>query len=740
MKKLSICLGYLLGLGLCLYVRPAYAQSADSIYLLLQEFYMEDTMQRSKTKIEQPDSNKILHTLPNPSFIQPFVKPGNGLLSLQYMHQSFVDTPFSGGSISSQQLMYQQNFSMLNFFPVGVTVWGRASNSPYYRNLLDVQVSYNKQHFLNENREKVAAMYMAGVENRYYGQLHQLLDKNKFNLNRLQNISSKQQMHQWKLQLKELLSVKEKSFDLNLPDSINENKFDSIQKRAGRLLDLINYYEQKMAAYESTIDSLEQSIMAARTKVNTIKQRSNRLSLFELLKEMKTSEFENKLIKQDKYAGWMRFLSGIQQFSIGRAPLDAGELTARNVSLNGLQFTYNSWYIVSAAVGRLDFRFRDLDYSSKKRNWNPYWSAKVGLGKLTGHYLAVSYFSGQKQIGSQYNQGSSIKISGAAIEAQTRLHKYGFIKAELAQSNAPDFRSHQIPDNTKIGRFRDANTAAAIRMNMNFHRIGMRMDGLYRKSGSNFQSFSTWQMNTAQEQWYIKLDQTLLRNKLRLSGSLRKQDFSNPYLTQHFRTNTVFKTISASLRIPGWPFLTVGYIPVSQYAMVAQQVIETRFQTLSAQIFHHYRIGRIMTVSQFLFNKNLNRDQQAFLYNDTRTIMFNQTFLFKVFSSTMSVSDTRNTVYQLTILDNKLHFPLFKNVVQVGGGVKLGRYNTNLYKIGGSSAVTIQLKSGDQLQLQWDKSFIPTESRGLMYNDMANILFVKTINFSTKFKNVKNAL
>jgi len=236
------------------------------------------------------------------------------------------------------------------------------------------------------------------------------------------------------------------------------------------------------------------------------------------------------------------------------------------------------------------------------------------------------------------------------------------------------------------------------------------------------------------------LDQSIWKNRLKLSAAVRKQDFSNPFITQNFQSNIVFKTVTASLRIPSWPSLMVGYIPVSQYALVGQQVVEARFQTITAQVFHFYRIGKIMTSTQLLFNQNLNSTQSAFVYNNVRSLLFNQTFLFKVFTSQFSVSDTRNAIYNFMAFDNRVNFPLFKNCLQIGVGVKLGRYNNQVYKVGGSGNLSIQLRKGDQFQLQWDKSFLPTELNGLRFNDMASILFIKTIDFSTKAKRSKSGL
>lgn len=725
---------------LCFLATNVKAQRTDSLYFLLSQWYGIDTSGRNDTGNIQQKMLVSNFSINRPAFNKPFLSLGNGLLSMQYTHQSFIDTPFMGGSLSNRQFMYQQQIKVFDFFPVGFTMWGRSTNSPFYRDILDVQLIYDKHTFSNQNREAVLNAYYRELKRKYSDELENGLADYRIKLAKLESITSMQDINQLKLELKEIISVKEKSFDYSLSDSLNLQRYDSIRDRSNKLLSLIEKFEHRRNQYERSIDSLNEKLSSARTRINGYKSKAQRLSLLELTSELAMNNKGDKYPKNAQLSRWLKLISGIQSFRLGRAPLDAGELTSRNMSLNGLQFSYNSWYILGVAIGSLDYRFRDVGLSPKAKNWAPYWSVKLGVGKLSDTYLAVSYFNGNKLLGSQFNQGTRMRISGAVLEGQTRISKYGFIKAELAQSSSPDFRPQQVSGQTKIGSINDANLATALRVNLNFHRTGTRVDALYRKSGSNFQSFSTWQVNTEQEQWYVKLDQSVWKNRLKLSGAVRKQDFSNPFFTQKFQSNTVFKTATASLRIPRWPSLLVGYIPVSQYALVGEQVVEARFQTITAQVFHYYRIGKIMTSTQFLFNQNLNSAQSAFVYNNVRSLFFNQTFLFKVFTSQFSVSDTRNAIYNLLVLDNRVNFPLLKNRLQIGAGVKLGRYNEKVYKVGGSGNLSIQLRKGDQFQLQWDKSFLPTEANGLRYNDMASILFVKAIDFSTKAKRSKSGL
>jgi len=54
------------------------------------------------------------------------------------------------------------------------------------------------------------------------------------------------------------------------------------------------------------------------------------------------------------------------------------------------------------------------------------------------------------------------------------------------------------------------------------------------------------------------------KKKLDVTASVRKNDFTNPYIDQVFYTNTVFQSIQASLRIKKLPVLSLGYYPSSQ--------------------------------------------------------------------------------------------------------------------------------------------------------------------------------
>ncbi len=67
--------------------------------------------------------------------------------------------------------------------------------------------------------------------------------------------------------------------------------------------------------------------------------------------------------------------------------------------------------------------------------------------------------------------------------------------------------------------------------------------------------------------------------------------------------------------------VTVGYQPMSQLTKVEDEILENRFQTLNATLYHGYTFNQLRMATTAMVNKfyNNNNDTAFAYYNATNT-------------------------------------------------------------------------------------------------------------------------
>src|SRR6201999_258325 len=90
-------------------------------------------------------------------------------------------------------------------------------------------------------------------------------------------------------------------------------------------------------------------------------------------------------------------LYSIRSFSIGRALLNYSELSAKNVSINGLEVEYNPKAYMAFAAGTVDYRFRDYTINDAVKG--QYLAlGRYGWGKKDGNNIILTYYTGRRQL------------------------------------------------------------------------------------------------------------------------------------------------------------------------------------------------------------------------------------------------------------------------------------------------------------------------------------------------------
>jgi hypothetical protein len=422
-----------------------------------------------------------------------------------------------------------------------------------------------------------------------------------------------------------------------------------------------------------------------------------------------------------------RWLLGVRQFSAGRSVTNYSELTVKNTSVNGVNLEYNSWYYFAVAAGLVDYRYRDFVVNGFNKKPQYLYLVRAGIGRLEKNFFILSAFRGQKQLFPSNGGGLSvINITGFGAEGKWQLNSTTSITGEVAKSLAPDFRNNPAKENTRFSLSDPTNQAFSIKLYSYLPKTGTRLEGYYKHTGANFQSFSSFQTNNALESWSVKAEQSFFKRRLKLAGSLRKNEFTNPFLQQSYNSNTVFKSLTATFKMRKWPVLSVGYQPMSQLTKLDSQVIENRFQSLTASAFHFFQLGSLRMASTVVLNQfyNNNRDT-GFLYYNATNVFASQQFYFTAFTAQVGCSYMDNGSYRLVVMDEGVQLNLH-NIGTAGFGVKINSLSNERTKTGMYVNANLRVYKQDHITLSYDHGYLPGYNKGLVANDMATIQFVKS--------------
>ncbi|AXY74711.1 hypothetical protein D3H65_12270 [Paraflavitalea soli] len=658
---------------------------------------------------------------------KPLLKVNGGYISYQFNYRSAIDTPYVEKDIAQHNITGNLFLTVAGHLPVRLTWWSRQSNSRVFRDITDVQASFDAPAFQQQLQNSLRQRLLAMAPN-----LRDSLTEKLYGLKKLQLDDLRQSLQttfspQSLVEANETLRVPRITWSPGLPDSVNSRREDSLKKAAGFFLDLYAKTKGEYDRLSNQVDSLKAVYQQNEAKVRQFKQmvtgKWDDLVASRNWTEKLQEYGMNKVEVPAKY----KWLMGLRQFSVGRSVTNYSELTVKNTSVNGINFEYNSWYYLAVSAGLVDYRYRDFVVNGSNKKPQYLYLVRAGIGRLEKNYFILSAFRGEKQLfPSNASRLSSITVTGFSAEARMQVNPTTHITAEVAKSLAPDFRNNPSLGNTKFTLSDHSNQAYAIKVYSFIPATATRLEGFYKHTGANFQSFSSFQTNNALESWTLKADQGFFKRKLRLAASLRKNEFTNPFLPQDYKSNTVFKSLTATFKMRKWPVITVGYQPMSQLTALDSQVIENRFQVLNASMYHIYKINNLRTASTVVLNRFYNSNSDTgFVYFNATNVFWAQQFFFKAFTTQVAVSYTRNPGYRMVVMDEGIQLNL-KQLGSVGLGVKINSLNDDLVKTGGYVNANLRVYKQDFITLSYESGYLPGFNKALIKNEMATVQFVKS--------------
>jgi hypothetical protein len=665
------------------------------------------------------------HTYTHLFDTKPLVKFGGGYVSYQFDYRSNIDTPFIEKDLAQHNTTGHLNFLLGNILPMRVTLWSRQSNSSLFKDITSVNVSFDAGAFRNQLQGAMRDRLLKMAPHLKDSLTEKLFDLKNSQLGELDDLLRNRFTPQALIEANQVLKVPGITWNYELSDSTNQKVEDSAKRSAAQFLELYKRTQETYKVVKNQADSLKAVYDKNRARVEGFKQLIN--GKWNQL--INTPNWRDKLaeygFEEASIPAKYKWLMGIRNFSLGRSTVNTSELTAKNISVNGINFEYNSWYYLGVTAGMVDYRFRDFTVNGFNRKPQFLYMLRAGLGQLEKNYFILGMYHGKKQLFVNSNQ-AAIPVTGFSLEAKWQVAQHTFMIGEVAKSISPDYRSNPPGNNTSMKLSDKSNQAVSLKVQSYLPVTKTRIEGLYKKTGANFQSFSSFQANAAVESWSIKMEQPFFRRMLRISGSLKKNEFTNPYMEQDYKSNTVFKSLTATFRKNRWPVLTVGYQPMTQLTVFDERMVENRFQTLTGTVLHNYKIGKLPTSSTIMFNKFFNtQSDSGYIYFNSTNIYWTQQFMFNRFNANVGASFSKNGTYQLTVLEEGFQIPINK-LFTLGFGTKVNALNSEEVKAGGFLNTNIRIFKQDNIFVSYERGYLPGFNQGLVRNEMASVQFVKS--------------
>ncbi|WP_440135487.1 hypothetical protein, partial [Chitinophaga sancti] len=254
-----------------------------------------------------------------------------------------------------------------------------------------------------------------------------------------------------------------------------------------------------------------------------------------------------------------------------------------------------------------------------------------------------------------------------------------------------------------------------------------KWQAMYKVMGAGFQSFSLFTTGSKQVAWSVRVDQPFWRKQLWVIASLTRNNYNSSYQQSEYHSNTVFKSIQATLRIKRYPVLTVGYYPSSQLTKLSDgSYIENTFYTLVGTLSHYYKVKTATMSTMLSYTRFYNKQaDSSYLYFNTRNILLNHALFVGRFAIQGTASAALNDDYNLYGGDGNIHYKV-RSWMDVGAGLKYS-YQTvyELREVGYSGNVRVDIPYLGQVAVLVDKGFIPGAEKRLVSNNTGRITYTK---------------
>lgn len=684
---------------------------------------------------------------------------GNVLYDMNY--RSRIDTPYADREIYQHTIQTRLDITYKDQLPFKLYTTKRFSNSPLFRSYTDFNLQFNANEFIQLIKQRAMQAIEAEIRSKFsqIDSLEQLLHARKERIDRHQFAMQKGNLdNEIQLEKEKLYYKNRKAADMHvdispatefpavkLPTSnrrkINEPEMPTIgisdSSRLQRLLNAVKDRREDLDSLENEYQVLDSTYRKAvalqQIAIKSLQQQVNGTTNADSLERLiRQHNLPDSLLPKR-----FKLLGALKNVSLGRSLADYSELTVKNISITGIQVEYNPRYYYVIAAGKVDYRFRDYLVPNRLRSTQYLGLVRFGKGTRTGNHVFLSYYTGRRQLFnsmvtvSPNSEVPSYMLAGLSLEGLWRLNKNISLIGEIAKSTVPFYGRDSLAKSSWMNALTDFSTrqneAYSLRLNAFIPATQTKLLGSVRYFGSNFQSFSSFTTGSSQLRWMVKLDQPFFKRKLTIHSSIQQNEFNNPFVAANYKSSAVIGSIQANLRLKKWPIISVGYYPSYQLVKVdSDKFAESRYHTLSGSVGYHYnwkelQLSSFLVYSQF-YNNSLD---SGFIYFNTRNLLLTQTIQVNQFHYTLNAAANIGTDVNIYSMEH-LGQLNFSEKISAGGGIKLVKQVgiTSLF-LGYSGNMNFRINKIGELQVSFDKGYLPGMARDLVENNIGRITYYK---------------
>lgn len=681
---------------------------------------------------------------------QPTLIMVHGNIEYDFFYRSKTDNPFYQNDLQQHTEKVNLDIILKEKIPLKVSFSLRQSNSPYFKNFTDINFQFDPYSYRKNLKQHLIEKISKTLSNTKNINSIELIIADK--VSQLSNLKDWIQspatlqkiIEERELQNRLQKNVPSPSLPFILP---NEKKYSKnnlknqlpISSKVDLKADTTkNFFTLYFNKKEKQIDSLLKSLEILNKHRDSLKnaaQKNIAVITQQIYKAGDTKELGNiatkngiDLNKEDRLS---KGLGAIRNLSIGRSVLNYTELTAKDITISGLNIEYNPSYYLAFAVGKINYQFRDF-YNRNLKTGNQYLLlGRIGTGNPNKRSLILTVFKGRKSTTENIvnnNENASTGIIGYSLESTFKKDENNKISFEVAKSTKPSL-DNQLTNKQieKLWAFSDhSNLGINIKATTIIAVTKTNLSAFYRKTGQSFQSFSLFSFNTDQTAWLARIDQDLFKRKISLTGMLRRNDFTNPFTQKTYKTTTVFKSFILNVRLPKYPTLSIGYFPGTQLFVIDKETIrENAYYLFNSTISYNYFFKKIQMNSLMVYNRYFNKATEAgFIPFKGITYYGMQSFFIEKIQLQTGFAFNSQPGLTYTTTECSIDYS-FKQSLKLGVTTKYNKVEGGMGCWGERAQLMVDILGVGRLQFQYEKSYLPDTSHSLLPFEMGRLSWYK---------------
>ena len=719
--------------------------------LIIQRRYWTSCKSSAAVNLFIPNKIAEQNIPPPPAAVHPprFISL-HGNISYDFLYRSKLDQPTAQDDFQQHTEKVALTVLFNEKYPVKVGFTLRQSNSPYFKNFADLNFQFDPTTYRQKIKQEVIRQLPLAFEKKLLDSLQAAIIKKEEQLLSIRNWLSSP------MTLQKIIEEKERQYAAQQnTDSSKKMALPTIGYDAA-ILHQPTFLPKKNIADKGIADSIPisfsqeygnkktaQDLLTA--ELNLIHQQSDnvkkasQVQITEAIKKVREAGNEKVVmqiaaehgVKMSAPGKFEQRLDAVKTLSIGRNLVNYTELTAFNIMITGVNVAYNPSYYAAIAVGKVDYRFRDFFNKNIATAGQYLVLGRVGMGNIDKRALIFTAFEGRKNA-STFSLSDSVSkqlnIVGYSLETIFKKDENTSISFEAAKSTRPV--TGNLQTNKQLAALWDFsnqnNFAFNIKGRTTLSSTHTKLSGFYRKTGADFQSFSLFSYNTDQTSWLARADQFFMKDKIGLTGMLRRNDFTNPFADKTYQTSTVFKSLLLHLRFPKYPTVSLGYYPGTQLYMVnKEKLTESAYYLMNGSMAYSYFYKGTGMNSSLVYNQYFNKasDSGFVLYKGVSYYAL-QTIFFPKLQLHAGYAFTDQPELKFATLEAAGDYA-WKQFLKIGSAIKYNKISKGSNYWGGRLQFSAEFKQLGRLQIQYEKSYLPTIKHSLFPIETARISWSK---------------